>query len=86
MLSDADIRLIETGVYTCMVEESVRDALGRLINECERLDARMAELEATMDRGGIDISPCGGCGLPTACLPEGFAPLCEACAAKEEPQ
>ena len=49
------------------------------------LRTELAGLKATMDRGGIDISPCGGCGLPTACLPEGFAPLCEACALKEEP-
>ena len=85
MLSDADIRLIETGVYTCMVEEPVRDAVGRLINECERLDTRLAELEAAMDRGGIDIRPCGGCGLPTAWRPIAcLCPLCESCVVKED--
>lgn len=40
------------------------------------------ELQAAIDRGGWDISPCMTCGLPVVCLPDGL-PSCEACARKE---
>lgn len=41
-------------------------------------------LEAALDRSPYDISPCGKCGMPVVCIPEGLAPWCEKCAKEEE--
>lgn len=52
----------------------------------ELIAARVAleaydELRAAIDRGGWDLSACGGCGEPVVCLPDGL-PMCETCVAQ----
>ena len=41
------------------------------------------DIEAALAQSPYDISPCGGCGLPVVCLPEGLAPLCVKCAKEQ---
>jgi hypothetical protein len=33
--------------------------------------------------GGFDLSPCGNCGTPVVCIPDGL-PMCETCATVDE--
>jgi predicted RNase H-like nuclease (RuvC/YqgF family) len=61
-----------------------------LLAENHQLKANLAECETEWDalrfaisRGGLDISPCSGCGETVVCLPDGL-PYCEACAKKLE--
>lgn len=39
------------------------------------------ELQAAIERGGLDLSCCMDCGAPVVCIPDGL-PMCEACAVK----
>lgn len=57
---------------------SIRDDLPP--REHEVINSAVLMLQA-IDRGGWDISPCGGCGDPVVCLPDGL-PMCESCAGK----
>jgi hypothetical protein len=33
--------------------------------------------------GGFDLSPCGNCGTPVVCIPDGL-PMCRRCATADE--
>ena len=35
-----------------------------------------------IEAGGYDLSPCGQCGKPVVCIPDGL-PMCEGCARKD---
>lgn len=37
------------------------------------------DIEAAIDGGGLDVSPCRGCSRSIVCLPDGL-PMCESCA------
>lgn len=55
---------------------------------CEILNRRHGdvvgtELRAAIDRSGLDISLCRGCGKVVVCIPDGLSNMCEACACKE---
>jgi hypothetical protein len=39
-------------------------------------------LSDAIDAGGWDMSPCGNCGTPVVCLPDGL-PQCESCAMRD---
>lgn len=70
--------------------KSLRHQLTAMTIEYHQLKANLAECETEWDalrfaisRGGLDISPCSGCGETVVCLPDGL-PYCEACAKKLE--
>ena len=46
------------------------------------MQSREQMLDSAIKAGGWDISPCGSCGQPVVCLPDGL-PMCESCAVKE---
>lgn len=46
------------------------------------MQSREQMLDNAIKAGGWDISPCGSCGQPVVCLPDGL-PMCESCAVKE---
>lgn len=48
----------------------------------ERRGRERDALRAAIDRSGFDLSPCGVCGEPVVCIPDGL-PMCEPCARKE---
>ncbi len=52
-------------------------------SQMARLRQRVAELEATIARSGMDISCCKLCNKMVVCIPDGL-PMCDACAAEEE--
>ncbi len=71
------------GCYGTEEEEArARESAAR---EAERdeLAALGAILQAALKRSPYDVGPCGECGEPVVCIPEGLA-LCNACAAKTE--
>ena len=48
----------------------------------DRLQELADALQAAIDRGGWDVSPCMTCGEAVVCLPDGM-PMCELCAERE---
>lgn len=54
-----------------------------LRNQLAAMTAERDALRLAITRGGLDLSPCSGCGETVACLPDGM-PYCEACAKKLE--
>lgn len=63
---------------TCDIRNflAAREAAGR------PADAILAD---AVRRSGFDIAPCGDCGLPVVCVPDGL-PICEQCASRETNQ
>lgn len=59
------------------VAENDRENAGQVNDQ-----SREEMLDNAIKAGGWDISPCGMCGTPVVCLPDGL-PMCEACAVKE---
>lgn len=68
-LIESEHRNPQTSETAVVAEELTKQA-----DEIERLRAAIA-------RSPYDISPCGRCGLPTVCLPDGL-PLCKKCGEK----
>lgn len=40
-------------------------------------------LRSAIEDGGFDLSPCGNCGTPVVCIPDGL-PMCKDCALADE--
>lgn len=59
----------------CM--EVINDELMHMQDQTER------ELADAIERSGLDISLCRGCGELVVCIPDGLSNICEACAEKE---
>jgi hypothetical protein len=59
----------------CM--EVINDELMHMQDQTER------ELADAIERSGLDISLCRGCGKLVVCIPDGLSNICEACAEKE---
>jgi len=79
--------------HLLVVNHEWADSLGTPFPECE-LPKRIIELlnsdanelaiyKDAYDRSGLDISPCGECGHPVVCIPDGL-PICEPCGLKLE--
>lgn len=47
-----------------------------------KLARAAAILTGALKDGGYDLSPCGCCGKPVVCIPDGL-PMCKGCAEKE---
>lgn len=45
--------------------------------------AELGELRGALSLSAFDVSPCGACGLPVVCIPDGL-PMCEPCAKRAE--
>jgi len=60
----------------CKVAYQVSIVLNQMLNSAAGLSDL---LQDAIERGGYDLSPCGSCGNPVVCIPDGL-PLCEACA------
>lgn len=63
----------------CKVAYQVSIVLNQMLNSAAGLSDL---LQDAIDRGGYDLSPCGSCGNPVVCIPDGL-PLCESCALEE---
>ena len=63
----------------CQIAYQVSIVLNQMLNSASML---FDLLHDAIDRGGYDVSPCGSCGDPVVCIPDGL-PLCESCALKE---
>ena len=57
--------------------EVINDELMHMQDQTER------ELADAIERSGLDISLCRGCGKLVVCIPDGLSNICEACAEKE---
>lgn len=55
----------------------INDELMHMQDQTER------ELSDAIERSGLDISLCRGCGKLVVCIPDGLSNICEACAEKE---
>lgn len=47
-----------------------------------RCAATLRALCDAVESGGFDLSPCGACGRPVVCIPDGL-PMCDRCAREE---
>ena len=67
------------------LEHAERNTHGKIYVPKEMLvyAVRCSILMEAIERGGWDISPCGDCGRPVVCIPDGL-PMCEACAKESE--
>lgn len=63
----------------CKVAYQVSIVLNQMLNSAAGLSDL---LQDAIERGGYDLSPCGSCGNPVVCIPDGL-PLCEACAERD---
>lgn len=50
--------------------------------ELRMLRDKVSMYQEAVNRGGFDLSVCGGCNEPVVCLPDGL-PICADCAKKE---
>ena len=53
------------------------------LSEHDVIDGYELPVTQLLDRSGMDISPCRGCGLPVVCIPDGLSSMCELCAAQD---
>lgn len=56
-------------------------SLRAFLHQLREAEEKATELERRIERGGLDQSPCKGCGVIIVCISDGL-PMCESCAAQ----
>ena len=75
--SEAEVEGLQAALETDACPKCHVD--GYWYRACKLKETEIDRLRTALERSPYDISPCGECGNPVVCLPEGLA-LCEHCA------
>ena len=60
------------------------DEFAKLSLENIELKKSIQTYKEALDRSEFDISPCGECGEPVICLPDGMSTICNECIKEED--